>query len=91
MTWAMASPSAWLPTATGKARSYSSPISAVGPDDGPLSGIRSAEGFTPENRPAQGPMLDQHPSMPAGPVGKQVLFVGSSLRADCSANVSSSR
>ncbi|MER5513859.1 hypothetical protein [Streptomyces sp. NPDC002763] len=48
----------------------------------PLSGIRSADGFTPENRPAQGPMLDQSPFMPAGPVGKQVLFVGSSLRAD---------
>jgi hypothetical protein len=48
----------------------------------PLSGIRSAEGFTPENRPTQGPMLDQSPFMPAGPVGKQVLFVGSSLRAD---------
>jgi hypothetical protein len=53
-----------------------------GPMVVPLSGIRSAEGFTPENRPAQGPMLDQHPFMPAGPVGKQVLFVGSSLRAD---------
>jgi hypothetical protein len=53
-----------------------------GPMMVPLSGIRTAEGFTPENRPAQGPMLDQHPSMPAGPVGKQVLFVGSSLRAD---------
>jgi hypothetical protein len=47
-----------------------------------LSGIRSAEGFTPENRPARGPMLDQSPFMPAGPVGKQVLFVGSSLWAD---------
>jgi hypothetical protein len=54
-----------------------------GPMIVPLSGIRSAEGFTPENRPASaGPMLDQHPDMPAGPVGKQVLFVGSSLRAD---------
>jgi hypothetical protein len=53
-----------------------------GPMIVPLSGIRSAEGFTPENRPATGPMLDQHPLMPAGPVGKQVLFVGSSLRAD---------
>jgi hypothetical protein len=53
-----------------------------GPMIVPLSGIRSAEGFAPENRPAQGPMLDQSPFMPAGPVGKQVLFVGSSLRAD---------
>jgi hypothetical protein len=53
-----------------------------GPVIVPLSGIRSAEGFTPENRPAQGPMLDQSPFMPVGPVGKQVLFVGSSLRAD---------
>ena len=53
-----------------------------GPMMVPLSGIRSAEGFTPENRPTQGPMLDQSPFMPAGPVGKQVLFVGSSLRAD---------
>jgi len=53
-----------------------------GPVVVPLSGIRSAEGFTPENRPVQGGMLDQSPFMPAGPVGKQVLFVGSSLRAD---------
>jgi hypothetical protein len=53
-----------------------------GPMIVPLSGIRSAEGYTPENRPTQDKMLDQHPSMPAGPVGKQVLFVGSSLRAD---------
>ena len=53
-----------------------------GPMVVPLSGIRTAEGFTPENRPTQGPMLDQSPFMPAGPVGKQVLFVGSSLRAD---------
>ncbi|MGX8008874.1 hypothetical protein ACVDG8_007535 [Mesorhizobium sp. ORM8.1] len=48
----------------------------------PLSGIRSAEGYTPENRPTKDKMLDQHPTMPAGPVSKQVLFVGSSLRAD---------
>jgi hypothetical protein len=27
-------------------------------------------------------MLDLSPHMPAGPVGKQVMFVGSSLRAD---------
>jgi hypothetical protein len=53
-----------------------------GPMIVPLSGIRSAEGYTPENRPTQDKMLDQHPLMPAGPVGKQVLFVGSSLRAD---------
>jgi len=53
-----------------------------GPMIVPLSGIASAEGYTPENRPTQGPMLDQSPFMPAGPVGKQVLFVGSSLRAD---------
>ncbi|MFC4591957.1 hypothetical protein [Sphaerisporangium corydalis] len=53
-----------------------------GPMVVPLAGIRSAEGFTPANRPTQGPMLDQSPFMPAGPVGKQVLFVGSSLRAD---------
>ena len=53
-----------------------------GPMVVPLSGIRTAEGFTPENRPTEGPMLDQSPFMPAGPVGKQVLFVGSSLRAD---------
>jgi hypothetical protein len=55
---------------------------ARGPMIIPLSGIRSAEGYTPENRPTQDKMLDQHPTMPAGPVGKQVLFVGSSLRAD---------
>jgi hypothetical protein len=53
-----------------------------GPMVVPLAGIASAEGFTPANRPTQGPMLDQSPFMPAGPVGKQVLFVGSSLRAD---------
>ena len=53
-----------------------------GPMIVPLSGIRAAEGYTPDNRPGQGPMLDQHPTMPVGPVGKQVLFVGSSLRAD---------
>jgi hypothetical protein len=53
-----------------------------GPMIVPLSGIRTAEGYTPENRPTQDKMLDQHPTMPAGPVGKQVLFVGSSLRAD---------
>ena len=27
-------------------------------------------------------LLDTSPYMPAGPVGKQVMFVGSSLRAD---------
>jgi hypothetical protein len=48
----------------------------------PLSKIHSSEGYTHENRPGEGPMLDQHPHMPVGPVGKQVLFVGSSLRAD---------
>jgi len=47
-----------------------------------LSRIRSAEGHTPENRPTPDKMLDQNPFMPARPVGKQVLFVGSSLRAD---------
>jgi hypothetical protein len=52
-----------------------------GPMIVPLSGIRSAEGYTPENRPTQDKMLDQHPTMPAGPVGKQVLLVGSSLWA----------
>jgi hypothetical protein len=53
-----------------------------GPMVVPLAGIRTAEGYTPENRPTQDKMLDQSPFMPAGPVGKQVLFVGSSLRAD---------
>jgi hypothetical protein len=55
---------------------------ARGPMIVPLSGLQSAEGYTPENRPVPEKMLDQHPAMPAGPVGKQVLFVGSSLRAD---------
>jgi hypothetical protein len=55
---------------------------ARGPMIVPLSGLQSAAGYTPENRPTQDKMLDQHPTMPAGPVGKQVLFVGSSLRAD---------
>ncbi|WP_330175495.1 hypothetical protein OG875_19465 [Streptomyces sp. NBC_01498] len=53
-----------------------------GPVVVPLSGIRTAEGFTPGNRPTEGPMFDQSPFMPAGPVGRQVMFVGSSLRAD---------
>jgi hypothetical protein len=52
-----------------------------GPMVVPLSSVHSVDGFTHENRPAEGPMLDQHPLMPAGPVGKQVLLVGSSLRA----------
>jgi hypothetical protein len=53
-----------------------------GPMVVPLSQIHSVDGFTPENRPTPDRMLDQSPHMPAGPVGKQVLFVGSSLRAD---------
>jgi len=53
-----------------------------GPMIVPLSTIHSVDGYTHENRPTQERMLDQSPHMPAGPVGKQVLFVGSSLRAD---------
>ncbi|WP_144160559.1 hypothetical protein [Paraburkholderia sp. BCC1885] len=58
---------------------------ARGPMIVPLSGIRSAEGYTPENRPTKDKMLDQHPTMPAGPVGKQVLFVGEGLNKSFSA------
>jgi hypothetical protein len=54
---------------------------ARGPMVMEVSGFSNAKGFTPENAPAPF-MLDLSPHMPAGPVGKQVMFVGSSLRAD---------
>jgi hypothetical protein len=54
----------------------------LGPMVVPLSGIETAPGFTAENAPSPDMLLDLSPYMPAGPVGKQVMFVGSSLRAD---------
>lgn len=53
-----------------------------GPVVVPLSGIRSAEGFTPRTARPRARCWTNPLSSPAGPVGKQVLFVGSSLRAD---------
>src|ERR1700735_611379 len=43
---------------------------ARGPMVVPLSGIRSAVGFTPENRPTEGPTRVQYPLTPAAPVRK---------------------
>lgn len=48
----------------------------------PISNLDGAAGFTAENAPHPNMMHDLSPHMPAGPVGKQVMFVGSSLRAD---------
>jgi hypothetical protein len=48
----------------------------------PLSNLDGAKAFTAENAPHRDMLLDLSPHMPAGPVGKQVMFVGSSLRAD---------
>jgi len=53
-----------------------------GPMVVPLRGIETAPGFTAENAPSPGMLNDLSPHMPAGPVGKQVMFVGSSLRVD---------
>jgi hypothetical protein len=47
-----------------------------------LRGLATAPAFTSENAPSPHMLLDLSPHMPAGPVGKQVMFVGSSLRAD---------
>lgn len=47
----------------------------------PISGFTGAQGYTPENAPAPY-MMDTSPQMPIGPMGKAVMFVGSSLRAD---------
>jgi hypothetical protein len=54
---------------------------ARGPMVMPVSGFAGAKGYTPETTPAPF-MFDLSPHMPIGPVGKQVMFVGSSLRAD---------
>lgn len=48
----------------------------------PLSNLDGAPGFTEQNAPHPNMVLDLSPHMPAGPVGKQVMFVGSSLRVD---------
>ncbi len=47
-----------------------------------ISNLDGAPAFTAENAPHPNMLLDLSPHMPAGPVGKQVMFVGSSLRAD---------
>jgi hypothetical protein len=48
----------------------------------PLSNLEGAPAFTAANAPHRDMLLDLSPHMPAGPVGKQVMFVGSSLRVD---------
>jgi len=55
---------------------------ARGPVVLPVSNLDKAPVFTAENAPHPNMLLDTSPYMPAGPVGKQVMFVGSSLRAD---------
>ena len=55
---------------------------ARGPVVLPVSNLDKAPVFTAENAPHPTMLLDTSPYMPAGPVGKQVMFVGSSLRAD---------
>jgi hypothetical protein len=55
---------------------------ARGPVVLPISNLDGATAMTAENAPHRDMMLDLSPHMPAGPVGKQVMFVGSSLRAD---------
>jgi hypothetical protein len=55
---------------------------ARGPVVLPVSNLEDAPSFTHENAPQREMMHDLSPHMPAGPVGKQVMFVGSSLRAD---------
>ena len=54
---------------------------ARGPVAIELAGLSGAKGITAENAPAPF-MFDLSPQMPIGPLGKQVMFVGSSLRAD---------
>lgn len=48
----------------------------------PVANLDGAPEFTADNAPHPGMLLDLSPHMPAGPVGKDVMFVGSSLRAD---------
>src|SRR5262249_13371029 len=55
---------------------------ARGPVVLPVSNLDKAPVFTAENAPHPNMLLDTSPYIPAGPVGKQVMFVGSSLRAD---------
>ena len=47
-----------------------------------VSDLDGAPAFTAENAPHRGMLIDLSPHMPAGRAGKQVMFVGSSLRAD---------
>src|SRR5262249_14911294 len=78
----MASRSAWWLIAMKARIAYSSPMSRPAPLVLPVSNHDKAPLFTAENAPHPNRLLDTSPYMPAGPVGKQVMFVGSSLRAD---------
>jgi hypothetical protein len=52
-----------------------------GPRVIPIAGLNGATAYTPHNSPSH-PRIDTSPEFPLGPVGKEVMFVGSSLRAD---------
>jgi len=47
----------------------------------PISGLQKAVAYLPENSP-HGGVGDWRPEYPLGPVGKSLMFVGSSLLAD---------
>ncbi len=52
-----------------------------GPRMIPVSGLQNATGYLPDNSP-HGGVGDWRPEYPLGPVGKELMFVGSSLFAD---------
>ena len=52
-----------------------------GPRMIPLDGLSKTVSYTPDNSP-KGYPSDLSPEYPMGPVGKSVMFIGSSLRAD---------
>lgn len=54
---------------------------ARGPRIIPISGFQNAATYSPENSPNHY-RTDMSDEFPLGPVGKEVMFVGSSLRAD---------
>ena len=47
----------------------------------PLKGLSNAKNYTPETVP-KGQLYDLSPEFPIGPVGKSIMFVGTSLYAD---------
>jgi hypothetical protein len=47
----------------------------------PIAGLQKAVAYLPGNSP-HGGIYDWHPDYPLGPVGKSVMFIGSSLFAD---------